>query len=187
VAMWKFPDQPTMLRVLFWTCFAAAMAIYTIMIRWSLPAITDAAGGLAPFDMRPLGYTLADAKAFLTAIDPGTIKFYRDVQLTLDLFFPALITISLFLGIYLVLPTRFGAWRWAIAALPLPIAPFDCLENKLIGVMLASGPEKITADLVSTASRWTVLKSSFTTASILLLVSLSLWWLVRRFQRRARK
>ena len=174
-----------MLRVLFWTCFAAAMAIYITMIRWSLPAVTEAAGGLAPFDMRPLGYTLADARAFLAAIDPETIKFYRNVQLNLDLFYPALITISLFLGIYLMLPARLGAWRWAIAALPLPIAPFDYLENNLIRVMLASGPEKISADLVSAASRWTVLKSSFTTASMLLLIALSLWWLVRRIQRRA--
>ena len=94
-------------------------------------------------------------------------------------------TISLVLGIYLLLPARFGAWRWVIAALPLPIAPFDYLENSLIGVMLASGPEMVNADLVSAASRWTVLKSSFTTASMLLLVALSLWWLVRRIQRRA--
>ncbi len=175
-----------MLRALFWICFITALAVYITMIRWSLPAITEAAGGLAPFDMRPSGYTLADAKAFLAAIDPETIKFYREVQLTLDLFYPALITISLFLGIYLMLPARFGAWRWAIAALPLPIAPFDYLENNLIGAMLASGPEKISADLVSAASRWTVLKSSFTTASILLLVSLSLWWLVRRIQKQAK-
>jgi len=174
-----------MLRVLFWTCFAAAMAIYITMISWSLPAITEAAGGLVPFDMRPLGYTLVDAWAFRSAIDPETVRFYRNVQLTLDLFFPALITISLFLGIYLMLPARFGAWRWAIAALPLPIAPFDYLENRLIGKMLASEPEMISANLVNAASRWTVLKSSFTTASILLLVALLLWWLVRQIQRRA--
>ncbi len=174
-----------MLRVLFWTCFAAAMAIYIAMILWSLPVITEAAGGLAPFDMRPFGYTLADAQAFLAAIDPETVNFYRNVQLTLDLFYPALITISLVLGIYLLLPARFGAWRWVIAALALPIAPFDYLENNLIGVMLASGPEMVSADLVSAASRWTMLKSSFTTASMLLLVALSLWWLVRRIQRRA--
>ena len=174
-----------MLRVLFWTCFAAAMAIYIAMILWSLPVITEAAGGLAPFDMRPFGYTLADAQAFLAAIDPETVKFYRNVQLTLDIFYPALITISLVLGIYLLLPARFGAWRWVIAALPLPIAPFDYLENNLIGVMLASGPKMVSADLVSAASRWTMLKSSFTTASMLLLVALSLWWLVRRIQRRA--
>jgi len=174
-----------MLRVLFWICFAAAMAIYIAMILWSLPVITEAAGGLAPFDMRPFGYTLVDAQAFLAAIDPETIKFYRNVQLTLDLFYPALITISLVLGIYLLLPARFGAWRWVIAALPLLIAPFDYLENNLIGVMLASGPEMVSTDLVSAASRWTMLKSSFTTASMLLLVALSLWWLVRRIQRRA--
>ena len=174
-----------MLRVLFWTFFTAAMAIYIAMILWSLPVITEAAGGLAPFDMRPFGYTLADAQAFLAAIDLETVKFYRNVQLTLDIFYPALITISLVLGIYLLLPARFGAWRWVIAALPLPIAPFDYLENNLIGVMLASGPEMVSADLVSAASRWTMLKSSFTTASMLLLVALSLWWLVRRIQRRA--
>lgn len=173
-----------MLRALFWTCFAVATVIYIIMVGWSLPAITEAAGGLVPFDMRPFGYTLADAKTFLAAIDPETTKFYRDVQLTLDLFYPALITISLFLGIYLMLPLHFGAWRWGIAALPLPIAPLDYLENNLIGVMLTSGPEKISADLVSVASRWTVLKSGFTTASMLLLFALLLWWLVRRIQRR---
>jgi len=131
------------------------------------------------------GATLADAQAYLAAIDPETVKFYRNVQLTLDIFYPALITISLFLGIYLMLPARFGAWRWAIAALPLPIAPFDYLENNLIGVMLASGPEMISAELVNTASRCTDLKSSFTTASMLLLVALSVWWLVRRIQSRA--
>jgi hypothetical protein len=186
--IWGMPDisnQPAMLRVLFSICFAAAMAIYVVMILWSLPVITEAAGGLAPFDMRPLGYSLAEAQTFLAAIDPETVKFYRNVQLTLDIFYPALITISLVLGIYLLLPARFGVWRWVIAALPLPIAPFDYLENNLIGMMLTSGPDMLSADLVSTASRWTLLKSSFTTASMLILVALSLWWLVRRIQRRA--
>ena len=174
-----------MLRILFWTCFAAAMAIYITMLGWSLQVITEAAGGLAPFDMRPSGYTLADAKAFLSAIDPETVKYYRNVQLTLDLFFPALFTISLVLGIYFMLPTWFGVWRWVVAALPLPIAAFDYLENALISVMLASGPEKISADLVNAASRWTVLKSGFTTISILLLTALLVWWLVRRIQGQA--
>jgi hypothetical protein len=40
---------------LFWAVVVATLAVYAVMLGWSIPAISDAAGGRAVFDMLPAG------------------------------------------------------------------------------------------------------------------------------------
>lgn len=104
------------LKLIFWICFTAAMIVYVTMLTWTIPAIKEAAGGIAPFDMRPMGYDASDAQAFLQALTPDGRQLYLGVQSQLDTFYPALMAISLGLGMYLLSPVRWKLGRWIGAA-----------------------------------------------------------------------
>ncbi len=130
--------------VAFWILFAITAALYIVMIAWSLPEVSKAAGGLAPFDIRPHGYSLEEAKAFVAALSPDGKAFYLDVQERLDLFYPALLSATLFFAIYLLVPAGWGAWRWVLALAAIPSAVFDYLENHAVAAMLGLGADALT-------------------------------------------
>lgn len=153
-------------RILFWGLFGLTLAIYAVMLGWSLPIVTNAAGGLAPFDMRPGGYSYADASAFLAALTAEGADFYRGIQHTLDLFYPGLLALTLFFAIAALLPRRIGAWRWVIALIALPAGVFDYLENHAVAQMIDDGAAGLTPDLVATASQWTILKAVASTVAV---------------------
>lgn len=159
-----------MYRTAFWTLFFLTAAIYAVIVGWSLPVISAAADGLAPFDMRPGGYQLEEARAFLQALNAEGADFYRTVQHRLDLFYPPMLALALFLAIVGLAPRQLGLWRYVLGAVALPIAAFDYLENRAIAAMLDAGADGLTEMLVEEATRWTVLKSLATTVSMLLLL-----------------
>lgn len=154
----------------FWLVFAATLAVYATMLIWILPSIMEAAGGLAPFDMRPLGYSYDEASEFLTALSDDGRSLYLDVQHWLDLFYPALLAATLVLAT--VLLTAPGWLRWALVVPALLGMVFDYLENFAVGRMLETAADNLAAELVSEASRWTVLKSGFTTVSMVTVIGL---------------
>lgn len=160
-------------RIAFWILFAVTMAVYGTMVLWSLPRISSAAGGLAPFDMRPTGYTFIEAQAFLNALQPEAVEFYLNVQERLDFAYPALLAITLFFAIAALLPRRLGAWLWLIALVAIPGSIFDYFENAAVSAILVAGHDGLTLQLVETASRWTVLKSGFSTVAMVTLLVLA--------------
>ena len=163
-------------RVGFWFLFAVALAVYATMLVWTLPAITAAAGGLAPFDLRPSGYSFDDAKAFLTALSPEGKALYLNVQHKLDAAYPALLAATLFFAIAALTPKGWGGWRWVLALTAIPGALFDYLENAAVTVMLTVGADGLTPDMAATANRWTTWKSGMTTiAMTVLLILLAAW------------
>ena len=161
------------MKTLFWLVFAAMAAVYAAMLLWTLPQIAADAGGLAPFDMRPFGYSLDEARAFLGALSADGKTLYIDVQHRLDLVYPALLAATLSLAAARLGQT--GWLRWAAIAAALSGMVFDYLENWTVGRMLEAGPESLTVDLVAAASRWTVLKSAFTTVAMLAVVAMLAW------------
>jgi hypothetical protein len=172
--------------IAFWVLFAITMALYAAIVGWSLPVISRAAGGLTPFDIRPTGYSYHDAQAFLTALSAGGKAFYLDIQQRLDLFYPALMSATLFFAIYLLAPARWGGWRWVLALIAIPGAVFDYLENGAVATMLNLGPNELTPDVVEVSSRWTVAKSAASMVADVLLLVLLLTWTVNRFLVRRR-
>ncbi|MFT4514143.1 MAG: hypothetical protein ACI91B_002851 [Planctomycetota bacterium] len=106
----SYGSRMSRLQITFWVLFMLAMAVYAAMVSWALPTVSAAAGGLAVFDLRPsvfdlrpTGYSLVEAKQFLAALTPEGRAFYLQVQQPLDLFYPPLITATLFLGIGLLI------------------------------------------------------------------------------------
>ena len=172
-------------QIAFWLLFAVTMAVYATILLWSLPIVAAAAGGQVPFDMRPGGYSFAEARAFLIALSEEGRDFYVTVQHRLDLAYPALIAATLFFAIAALVPARARPGRWWVAAPALVIAAFDYAENSAVAAMLAAGPAGLSPDLVAQASRWTVWKSTLTAAVMTAVLVLLVWRAVVWFRGRA--
>ena len=172
------------MKILFWTSFVLATGVYAVMVFWSLPALQHAAGGAVPFDLRPTGYSAAQAQAFLRALPQADKTFYLDVQQRLDSVYPALLAVTLGLGAYLLSPASWGLWRLTGAVFAVPGAIFDYIENARVAALLAADPETLDLHLVAAASHATVLKSMFTTVAMMAVLALiagwiHIWWRAR--------
>lgn len=146
--------------LLFWCVVAAALAVYLVMVLWSLPKIASWANGLAPFDMRPLGYSPGDARAFLAALPVEGREFYLNVQHRLDLVYPGLMALSLVLAFRRLAPVRLSI---VLGVFAIAGAGFDYAENAAVAGLLSGDPTD--AALVA-ASRLTLAKSACTTLAL---------------------
>jgi hypothetical protein len=142
-----------------------SFALWGLMIFWTLAYLRRTAGGLAPFDLRPFGYTPEEARALLYALSGIGRAYYADVQLQLDTAFPALYAFSRgLLLLWLTAPGRTATRplpliaRLGLLLLPLATASFDYLENQGIAAMLAAGPQA-GDELIERTSDWTRAKS----------------------------
>lgn len=161
-----------------------AFAVYFTMVLWSLPKIAASAGGLLPFDLRPGGYTLDDARAFLAALDVETVRFYLTVQHLLDGIYPPLLALVLGVALWRLLARAPGWLRIAALAPPILGMIFDWLENVRVAGLLRAGALGITEQTVAAASHATILKSVFTSLAMLAICAALLlrgWrWMRRR-------
>jgi hypothetical protein len=167
-------------RRLFWLALALGLANYLAMVLWSLPRISQAAGGAVPFDLRPLGYDLDEAQAFLGCITPEGRSFYLHTQHWLDTFYPPLLALTLASGLLWLAPRAWGRWRWLLALLPLPGMLFDWLENARVALLLQASD--VGPGMIAAASRATVLKSAFTTLAMAAFVGVLLLAAWRRWR-----
>lgn len=143
-------------RRIFVALLAATAGLYLAMVLWTLPEIGREAGGLAPFDLRPFGYTPAEAEVFLAALSDRGRAVYRGIQHVLDTGFPpALAAVT----IWSVLLLWRGRWRLALVGLAVVGAAADLGENLAVARLL-DGFDPGTAVL---ASRLTVVKSAAST------------------------
>lgn len=142
--------------VAFWVLFAVTLAVYLTMVLWSLPHLQQMAGGLPGFDLRPMGYSVAEARDLLAALGPSGAEFYLNVQLWLDMAYPVLMAAVL---IFSFIKLAKGTWAWALAGGAVVIAACDYLENLAVAGMLRAGPEAVTDAMINAAAGWTVWKS----------------------------
>src|SRR5690606_33168618 len=172
-------------RLAFWFLAGATIVVYLFMVLFTLPYIQGQAGGLAPFDMRPAGYSFEEAKAFLAALSPEGLAYYLGPQHWLDLFFPGLIAATLYCALVVLLRPYLGSNGRFVAALAALVAIFDWLENSAVAAMLNAGADAVTQEMVATASRWTLLKSGVSAViytAVLVLAVIAGW---RRWKARA--
>lgn len=169
--------------VTFWLLFAATLAVYAIMVGWSLPRISAAANGQVPFDMRPFGYSLDEARGFLVALPDDARQFYRGTQHLIDTLYPPLLAATLGLGIWALSPSSPRWLRPALASLAVAGMVFDLAENWLVAGLLALPAASVDAQSVAAASSATILKSIFTTLAMTTLLLLTLGFAWRRWRR----
>lgn len=147
---------------------AVTIGLYIAIMAWSAPRIAASAGGLPIFDLRPGGYDLAAARAFLSALSAEGREFYLQVQLQLDRFYPPLMALTLVWATLRLAPA--GRYR-GLATLPAILAAaFDYAENALVARMLLAGPGGLTPELVESASTATQVKSLFTALALIIVI-----------------
>jgi hypothetical protein len=143
---------------------AVNLALYALMLFGTLAHLSGMAEGAEPFDLRPLGYTVGDARALLALLGEEGRAYYASAQLALDSIYPATYALSRALLLWwLTMPGRLASpmvrgWRIAMLALPLFAAAFDYFENARIAAMLVRGAE-VDPALVASASLATQAKS----------------------------
>ncbi|MBI3710538.1 MAG: hypothetical protein HY246_23075 [Proteobacteria bacterium] len=154
----RFPSGRLVVAVLL-----ASVALWAVMVFGTLAHLRALAGGLDPFDVRPFGYSAAEAEDLLAALGREGRRFYARVQLRLDTVYPMTYVLSRGLLMWwLTKPARLGqlevpfGGRVALVGLPLVAMIFDYWENACIAAMLATGAA---AKLVATASAATQVKS----------------------------
>lgn len=166
-----------------WAGLAATAALDLYEMVYTIPALKRMAGGLRVFDMRPRGYTLAEAERYLDALGERGRAFYASWHLPADMALasvegPALLLAGLWL-------TRAGGaipasarpyLRAVLIALPVLTAVLDLTENLSIAVMLAGWPY-LNPGVVTLASTATVLKWPAAMASISALAGAAAWTL----------
>jgi hypothetical protein len=139
-------------------------ALWAVMFFGTLAHLQALAGGAAPFDIRPLGYSYEEARSFLAATGEQGRAYYLSRQLILDTVYPPFYAVSRALALWwLTMPGRLydGAilqrWRWTLVAIPVVMASFDGVENVCIAKMLWNWPD-LSPGLVQVSSLATRLK-----------------------------
>ena len=139
-------------------------ALWAVMFFGTLAHLQALAGGAAPFDIRPLGYSYEEARSFLAATGEQGRAYYLSRQLILDTVYPPFYAASRALALWwLTMPGRLydGAilqrWRWTLVAIPVVMASFDGVENVCIAKMLWTWPD-LSPGLVQVSSLATRLK-----------------------------
>lgn len=122
---------------------------YGCLVLWFGPQVQAAAGGLLPFDLRPLGYDADDARALLTALSPEGVALYLGAVRINDTIFPLLFTLAL------CLPLAGWGWFWFLPALAYGL--LDLAENMAVAALLRTGPS-VTDGMVALASGLTMAK-----------------------------
>lgn len=162
-----------------WASFIGAALIYIYMLSVSLPALSTYAGGLAPFDMRPGGYSLQQATQLLQALGPAGRQYYLTHQLLADIAYPAFLALFIWQMLRFFASHLQGKLRQVLsrsAAWAPLVLIFDYGENMLIAAMLQA--ETLTASLVTMASFLSRIKAITTSLflTVLLLAALAYCW-----------
>ena len=155
--------------------------IYFIMLLITLPHLRDAAGGMYPLDMRPLGYDSTYISSLFDALGDDGRRYYLTKQLPLDMLYP---------GLFATLQT---ALRWdsrpnrILRLAPVLTGVFDYLENFTALLLLALYP-RIPGFIAQAGNAFTLLKSLCAGISLFLFCGMSLILILRyvQLQRRAR-
>jgi len=163
----------------FWGMLGATLALYLVIVLWSLPIISNDANGLRPFDLRPMGYDREEARAFLSALGDIGLAQYAGVQRQLDTVYPYLLGATLTLAAWLLFSPR-------RAILPGLLAVFgafcDLQENVAVADLLVLGANGIDEEVVSIASLFTTLKSMATSivmVTLLIATGVRIWQRMR--------
>lgn len=145
-------------RLVFYVLAGSAILLLITMNVWTVREIDAAAGGLMLFDNRPTGYSFEEAKEFIGALKPEGKAIYLGIQKYLDTLFPILLAISLSWGLWMLTTAWIMPARLVICAIAIIGPACDLMENASVRVMLRTGADKLTEQMVATASFWTVTK-----------------------------
>ena len=151
--------------------FILTMAVYLLMLLYTIPKVESFAPGIALFDLSPAGYSYQHATSLFEALGETGRSVYLYQQLPADFIYPGLFAISYSLLLIWLFAKSFkpDSKIFYLAIVPALGGLFDYLENVCIVLMIKSFPD-LSQELVTVASSFSVLKSIFTTGFFLLLL-----------------
>lgn len=150
----------------------ASLVLWVVMVRMATRQLMP--GDLILPESRILGYGQAEIDRYLAGLEPTAVGTYLGPFQTLDTIFPALLGLTLALGLL-----RAGRyWRWPLRLLlllaPIGYGVADYGENALIAELLRGWPEPAEPGVA-----W--LASAFTQAKFVLLGGALAIWLALGF------
>ena len=150
--------------------FTMTMAIYLLMLLYSIPLVESFAPNTALFDLSPSGYSYQHALSLLEELGNEGRQIYLSRQLPLDFIYPGLFGFSYTLMLFWLFSksVKDASRLFYLAFIPALGGLFDYLENFFIIRMINAFPD-LSPGLVQVASTFTLLKSIFTTIFFLLL------------------
>ncbi|MGR3813803.1 MAG: hypothetical protein ACU0AU_06910 [Cognatishimia activa] len=171
-------------RILLFWC--AAVLVYCLMVFGSLADI-ESITGVRAFDMRPTGYSYADALALISALGEEGRRVYLTMQIPLDTVYPALLAISSAGSLYWLSQAFSSSARWyrSAATVAYLAAIADYAENGLIVWMLSAG-FGVSEAMVAAASFASVSKSILSTVVFTALLIALAEFVIRRMRQRAK-
>lgn len=150
-----------------WALAAATAAVYAVLVWIGVTRLMPEAGGQPPFDLRVMGYDMAQARAYLEALtDEGRRLWFGPIR-WLDTVFPLLMGTLLASLIW-----RLG--RPWLSPVPFAYTAADLWENARVREMIDAGSDGLTSAMVEGASAVTQGKFA------LLAMSVALLWAVWR-------
>ena len=166
-------------------------ALGAFMLFGTLARLTDFAEGLEPFDLRPRGYSIGEARTLITMLGEEGRRYYTGIHQWVANIYP--LTFLIAHGLLLWWITADGRlrrravpfrWRWALLLLPAAEVVPDFVEHIRIGEMIAAGPE-VEGSIVAAASIATQAKILLTGVTeivtvLLLVIVVMRWALLRR-------
>jgi len=151
-------------------CFGGiGTVIYVLMINLTLAHI-ETVSGQVPFDMRPLGYSSAEATDLLAGLGAEGRRYYLTRQIPLDTAYPALLALTL-VSLLRWIGQRLLFQRFVKIGIVLSVgaALFDYSENLGIVAMILTWPD-LSVPLVYASSVATVAKSILTTSAVMIVL-----------------
>lgn len=151
--------------------FIVTMAVYAVILLYTIPAVLANAPEMQLFDMSPGGYSLEYAVGLLDAIGVEGRQTYAALQLPVDFVYPGLFAVTYTLLLIWLFNKGFAQQSviFYFAFVPTVAGIFDYLENVGIIMMLRSYPE-LSPATVAFASASSVIKSVFTIGFYILLL-----------------
>jgi hypothetical protein len=164
---------------------AANGLLWAVMFFGPLAHLEHLASGLTPFDIRPRGYSYAEARAFLEAVGQQGRRYYVSPELVIDTFYQPLYAVSRGLAFWwLTMPGRAREAplplrvRYALIAVRVLMASLDLFENGCIAVMLLTWSD-LSQGLVEVSSLATQMKIIAGVLTEVLMGVLAVIWLMR--------
>ncbi len=169
------------MKLLYWAVLAIMAGLYAVLLLSTEPTLSAYTGGLPLFDLRPFGYSLADAREYLSALSRAGQSYYLTRWFALDMTFLMFLTVSFMSTLWQLYRRPALAWRVAIIVLPLLYGGFDAAENFRVAILVSGGVDGLTQANVAAASLMT--QGKFVVFFIL--VAMVVAGLLRRFRAKA--
>jgi hypothetical protein len=148
------------MKTVYWALPLATLATCGALVYLMLELIA-LGGGALPFDLRPMGYGVMDARIYLQHLSPVGAALYQGAFRLTDTLFPILLALTL------CLPLGGRGQVWFLPALAYGLC--DLAENLAVAQMLQAGPD-VAAQAVALASGFT--EGKFVTAIVAIVLAL---------------